>query len=208
MSNASDLHPAPTGPDALSLRALAKRVRAERIGSPALILASLALCVMAAAILVWAGIVTGAVRVVLLLLAASAISLRRLAARLGAVAALDGVDGPTPHSAGRRWIESWEVAAILIAGGLCAYGSGSDLGPAVAAIAALLALTGGWLARKRPGAAPAARPGPSSTLAVFCLIAAIEPLWGWRGQSLVIGLCLISAILVWRDLRILRMKPA
>jgi hypothetical protein len=192
-------------PEAFSLRNLARRARAERIGSPALILTSLALCVMAAALLVWAGIVTGWVRIILLLLAAAAISLRRLAGRLGAVAGVDGVDEPTPHGPRRRWIELWEVVAVLLAAGFCAYGSGSRLGPAVGALAALLVLAGGWLSRKRPGAVPAARPGPSSTLAVVCLVAAVEPLWGWRGQSLVIGLCLISAILAWRDLRILRM---
>jgi hypothetical protein len=31
-----------------------------------------------------------------------------------------------------------------------------------------------------------------AALTAACLVGAIEPLWGWRGQSLMIGLALIA----------------
>jgi hypothetical protein len=207
MSNTSEDKLAPPV-GAFRLRALARRLRAERIGAPALLAVSLSLCVLIAGLLEWGGIVTGAVRVGLMLAAAAGMRLRLLAARLGAMAPMDGLDEASVSSPVRRWVELWQVSAILVAAGLSAFGSGSYVGPSMGGLGAVLALTGGWLGRKSPGLLAPARPDPTTALAMVCMVSAIEPLWGWRGQSLVIGLCLIAAVLAWRLWRLYRMDGA
>jgi hypothetical protein len=203
MSNASEDKLAPPV-GAFQLRALARRMRAEKIGAPALLAASMALCVLIAGLLEWGGIVTGLIRAVLMLTAAGAMRLRLLAARLGATAPMDGLDAAPVSSPFRRWGELWQVSVILVAAGLCAYGSGSHFGAPVGGLCAVLVLAAGWLGRESPGVLAPARPDPTTALAVVCLVSAIEPLWGWRGQSLVIGLCLIAAALAWRLWRLYR----
>ena len=62
----------------------------------------------------------------------------------------------------------------------------------------LLALLVGWCERKGHPHAALAEADPTAALAVVCLAALFEPLLNWRGQALLIGLCVISAMLVWR----------
>ncbi len=178
-----------------SLRALAWRARQAQLSGNALLGAGVALSVLAAAMLLWSGIVTGAPRVVLLLLAAGGIRLRLLATRLSGMVPADGVAEPPPSGPLRRWMSLWETAALLLAAGMAAYGSGSRIGPMVGGAAGGLLLLVGLRRRAADGAPLVIRPHPTTLLAVACLVAAFEPLWGWRGQSLVIGAGAIAAVL-------------
>jgi hypothetical protein len=66
----------------------------------------------------------------------------------------------------------------------------------IGAVAAVLLLAA--CIRRRAGHAVSepSRPHPSTLLVVACLAAVFEPLWGWRGQTMIIGLCVISAVLL------------
>jgi hypothetical protein len=183
------------------LRNLARRARAVQLSGDALVGTGLALTVLTAAVLLWAGIVTGAPRAVLLILTAGLLSLRLMVVRLGSMTPADGLAAPAPRNGMVRWLGPVESAVLMAAGGLHAFGSGSDIGPVLGVIAGALVLL---VSRRRrtPHAAPEpTKPPPTSLLAVTCLVATLDPLWGWRGQTLLIGLCVISAVLIVQALR-------
>ena len=182
----------PARPEAsLGLHALGRQARRHQISSSALMTLGMAVAVLAAAMLMWAGIVTGSPRAILLLLAAGLLPARMFINRLGAVTLGDGFSTAT-NSGLRRWLSHWEAALLLLAGGLCAFGSHKDLGAVMGAIAAALILVGGLRGR----APPTRRLYPTMLLALTAAAAAFEPLWGWRGQTLLIGLGVISVVLV------------
>jgi hypothetical protein len=190
------------------LRPLAERARQAQLSGHALIGAGLALTVFGGAVLLWSGIVTGAPRFLLLVLAAGVIRGRLLAMRLSAMTPADGIAAAPASGVLRGWLNLGEAAALLLAGGLAAYGSGSRLGPALGATTALLLLMIGLRRRNAHAVHQPVRPHPTTLLAITCLVAALEPLWGWRGQSLVIGLSVISMVLLVQLLRAPRRSGA
>lgn len=200
--------PDPTGPDAasgvgeaLDVRRLGRKAREHQISGHALMSVAMGLAVFAAALLLWAGIVRGPIRVILLLLAAAVIPLRLLANRLSAVTVADGVEGGAVNSTLRRWLSHWEAAGLLIAGGLCAFGSGHDMGAVLGPVCAALLVVAGlrgpvrgyWLGLY-----------PTPLLAVTATVAAFEPAWGWRGQTFLAGLSVIALVLI---VQVLRRRP-
>ena len=169
--------PNPLGGETLGIRSLGRKARYYQISSNALMGVGLGLAVLAAALLLWAGIVTGPVRVALLLIAA-------------ALTPADGVAGVT-NSTVRRWLGHGEAAGLLLAGGFCAFGSGHDMGPVVGGICAGLLLLAGFR-----GPAPYwLGLYPTLLLGATAVAAAFEPAWNWRGQSFLVGLSVIAAVL-------------
>jgi hypothetical protein len=183
----------PAGPHAgetLDIRSLGRRARENQISGAALMGVGLGLAVFAAALLLWAGIVTGPVRVALLLIAAAITPARFLISRLSALTLADGVTGSI-NSALRRWISHGEAAGLLLAGGFCAFGSGHDMGPVLGGVCAGLLLLGGL--RRRTAYLLGLY--PTLLLGAVAVVAAFEPAWGWRGQSLLAGLSVIALVL-------------
>jgi hypothetical protein len=184
-----------------NVRNLARRAREVQLSGHALIGAGVGLTVLAAAVLLWGGIVTGAPRVVLLLLAAGLLLLRLMVVRLGAMTPADGMDSLSPRGGPVRWISPVESAVLLLAGGLNPFGSGSDISPLLGILAAVLMLAACFRRRSDRSVTEPSRPHPTTLLAIVCLAAIVEPLWGWRGQTLIIGLCAISVVLTVQVLR-------
>jgi hypothetical protein len=182
--------------DALDIRNLGRKARERQISGNALMGASLGLAVLICAMLLWAGIVEGPARTVLLLLAAVVIPLRLLVMRLAAVTRADGF-GPSTNSTLRRWMSHGEAAAMIAAGGLCAFGSGHDMGLVMGVICAGLLL----LAGLRGPQGYVFGLYPTLVLAATAAAAAFEPLWSWRGQTFLIGLNVIGGVLCVQLLR-------
>jgi hypothetical protein len=215
MSNLLDEHRAPTAVETaqaagrlargVTVRNLARKARAAQLSGNALLAAGLSLTVLAAATVLWAGIVTGAGRVVVLILAAGLIRLRLLAVRLGGMTPADGMNAPPPSRGLIRWLNPIESAVLMVAGGLNAFGSGSDIAPILGVVAGLMVLLASARRRTSQGVHEPSRPHPTTLLAITCLVATFSPLWGWRGQTLIIGLCVISVVLavqiVWKPRR-------
>jgi hypothetical protein len=172
------------------LRALALKARQAQLSGGALLGAGVALTVAGLATLAWSGIVTGAPRFILLVLAAAILRGRLLSMRLGAMMPADGIAALPLPGVVRRWTSLGEGVALLLAAGLGAYGSHSRIALPIAGATAVLLLFTGLRGSRQP-----ARAHPTTLLALSCLAAAVEPLWGWRGQSLVIGLCVVAAAL-------------
>jgi hypothetical protein len=150
----------------------------------------LGLAVLAAALLLWAGIVTGPVRAALLLIAAAIAPVRFVISRLSALTLADGVVGAT-NSTLRRWLSHSEAAGLLLAGGFCAFGSGQDLGPMLGGLCAGLVVLAGF---RRPAPYWLGL-YPTLLLGATAVAAAFEPAWGWRGQSFLVGLSVIVLVL-------------
>jgi len=189
----SEIMPDPVGPHAgetLDIRTLGRKARENQISAAALMGVGLGMAVLAAAFLLWAGIVTGPVRAVLLLIAAALTPVRFLLSRLAALTPTDGLAGSI-NSTLRRWMSHGEAAGLLLAGGFCAFGSGHDMGPVMGGVcAALLVLAG--LRGPTPYLLGLY---PTLMLGATAVVAAFEPAWGWRGQSFIVGLSAISVVL-------------
>jgi MFS family permease len=183
----------PVGPRAgetLDIRTLGRRARQNQISGAALLGVGVGLAVFAAALLLWAGIVTGPVRAILLLIAAGIMPVRFVVSRLSALTMADGVAGSV-NSTVRRWLSHGEAAGLLLAGGFNAFGSGQDMGPVLGGVCAgLLALAG----FRGPAPYPLGL-YPTLLLGATAVVAAFEPAWGWRGQSFLVGLSVIALVL-------------
>ena len=197
--------PATGGPsvgEALSVRALGRKARRHQISGHALLGMALALAVLAAVLLLWAGITMGVLRGVLLAIAAIVMPLRLMASRLAGVTLADGVTAKS-NSALRRWLSHWEAAGLLLASGLCAFGSGHDMGVIMGLVCAALLLLGGV---RGPTIGPSYLFGlyPSLLLTAGALASIFEPIWGWRGQTFLATLIVIAAVLT---VQVLRRRP-
>lgn len=176
--------------EALDIRSLGRKARENQISAAALMGVGLGLAVLAAAFLLWAGIVTGPVRTALLLIAAALTPVRFLVSRLSALTLADGVAGSI-NSTLRRWMGHGEAAGLLLAGGFCAFGSGQDLGPVLGGVCGGLLVLAGFR-----GPAPYLLGlYPTLLLGATAVVAAFEPAWGWRGQSFLVGLSVIAVVL-------------
>jgi hypothetical protein len=180
------------------LRILLSWLHAESVGTPAFLSLAWAMAALAAALLLWGGITHDWLRAVLLLLAAAAIRGRRSFARFAEIMPMDGKEMAPELGPRQRWGEMAQEAIILLAGGLCGYGSGLWLGPVLGVLAAGLLIAYGVLSQRQGELVCAPKPDPALTLAVFAIAAAFEPLWRWRGQLIVIGLLAVCAVLAYR----------
>jgi hypothetical protein len=199
----SEAMPDPAGPkmgvsgnEPLDIRTLGRKARENQISAAALMGVGLGLAVLASALLLWAGIVTGPVRVALLLIAAALMPLRFIVSRLSALTLADGVAGSI-NSTLRRWMGHGEAAVLMLAGGFCAFGSGQDVGAVLGAVCAGLLV----LAGLRGPAAYWLGLYPTLLLGATAVVAAFEPSWGWRGQSFLVGLTVIAVVLTVHVLR-------
>ncbi|ATQ44292.1 CDP-alcohol phosphatidyltransferase family protein [Caulobacter mirabilis] len=180
--------------------ALAAALGRARVSPDTISFASIAFAVLGAGALGMSGFGEGGVRVAWLLLGALCIQLRLLANMLdGMVAVEHGLGGP----AGPIWNELPDRVAdafFLVAAGYGAVAMGQHAGDWLGWIATVLAILTAYVRELGRGLGfpadfrgPMAKPHRMFVLTVACLVSAAEPLWDWRGQTLIIALALIAA---------------
>ncbi len=189
-------------------RALAARL-GEAGASPDLISAtSIAFAMAGAACLLASGVSEGALRPIFLIGAATCVQLRLLANMLdGMVAVEHGLGSP----AGPIWNELPDRIAdafFLVAAGYASADAGIAAGVALGWACAVLAVLTAYVRELGRGlgfaadfSGPMAKPHRMFTLTVTCVVAALEPLWGWSGESLTIGLGIIALGTAWTAAR-------
>jgi phosphatidylglycerophosphate synthase len=160
---------------------------------------SLAFAALGCGLLVWSGEVYGAARAAALVAAAACVQLRLLANMLdGMVAVEHGRGSP----AGPIWNELPDRLAdalFLVGAGYGAMLAGIWQAEPLGWIAALLAVMTAYVRELGRGlglpadfSGPMAKPHRMAALTGLCLISAAEGLWGWRGETLAIGLGLTA----------------
>lgn len=125
----------------------------------------------------------------------------------GMVAVEHGKGGPS----GPIWNELPDriADALFLVGagyfaGLAGFSLGAPLGWAAAVLAVLTAYVrelGRGLGFPADFSGPMAKPHRMAALTATCAFAAFEPLWGWNGQSVVLGLLVIVAGAAWTAAR-------
>ena len=174
---------------------------AEANANPNLIsAASAAFSALGGALLLGAGMIElWPVRAALLLGAAACIQLRLVCNLLdGMVAVEHGLSSP----AGAIWNElpdRFSDVVLLAGAGYGVARAGIPLGAEAGWACAALALITAYVRELGRGmgfpadfAGPMAKQHRMAVLTAACLAGAVEALWGWRGQSLMIGLAVIA----------------
>jgi phosphatidylglycerophosphate synthase len=169
--------------------------------SPDLISAlSFAFAVLGAGLLLWAGAVQAPwLRAALLVGAAAMIQLRLVCNLIDGMVAVEHRRG---GAAGPIWNElpdRFSDVVLLAGAGYGVAASGIAAGVVAGWTCAALALTCAYVRELGRGmgfavdfSGPMAKQHRMAALTAACLVGAIEPLWGWRGQSLMIGLVVIA----------------
>ena len=172
---------------------------------------SVGFAALGGALFMLSGSAEGWGRAVALVLAVVCIQLRLLCNLLdGMVAVEQGLATPT----GPVWNELPDRFAdlfLLVGAGYGAQAAGFQVAGALGWLCAALAILtayvrelGRSLGQPADFGGPMAKPQRMFALTITALAAAFEPLWGWNGQILLIGLGAISAgtlITVWRRTR-------
>jgi phosphatidylglycerophosphate synthase len=174
---------------------------ADANASPDLIsAASAAFSALAGALLLGAGMTPfWPVRAALLLGAAACIQLRLICNLLDGMVA---VEHRLSSPAGAIWNElpdRFSDVVLLAAAGYCAAGGGIMFAVELGWICASLALLTAYLRELGRGlgfaadfSGPMAKPQRMAALTIACVLSALEPLVGWRGQTLTIALAIVA----------------
>ena len=188
--------------------ALASALGRAKVSPDTISFLSVAFAVVGSAGLAMAGQSEGVARVGWLLLGAVGIQLRLLANMLdGMVAVEHGRGGPS----GPIWNELPDRIAdalFLVSAGYGSAAAGLEAGAWLGWLAAVLAVLTAYVRELGRGlgfpadfSGPMAKPHRMFALTVACLVAMAEPLWGWKGQSMLVVLGVIAAgslVTVWR----------
>ena len=160
---------------------------------------SIAFALLGAALLLAAGVTEPAgVRAALLLGAAAMIQLRLVCNLLDGMVAEHG----RSSSAGPIWNElpdRFSDVALLAAAGYSAGAGGLMFAVEIGWICACLALLTAYLREMGRGlgfaadfSGPMAKPQRMAALSIACVVGALDPLWGWRGETLWIALVIVA----------------
>lgn len=145
--------------------------------------------------------VTGSwpLRAALLLGAAASIQLRLVCNLLDGMVA---VEHSRSSPAGAIWNElpdRFSDVALLAGAGYCAAGGGLLFAVGIGWLCASLALLTAYLRELGRGlgfpadfSGPMAKQQRMAALTIACVVSTIEPLWGWRGQTLMIALAVVA----------------
>lgn len=174
--------------------ALAGVLGRARVSPDAISALSVAVAALGGALLLVGGVAEGGMRTGLLIGAAVCIQLRLLANMIdGMVAVEHGLGGPN----GPIWNELPDRIAdalfLVAAGYACNVEWLGWLAALLAVLTAYVRELGRGLGQPADFSGPMAKPHRMAALTLTCLIAAAEPLWGWSGQTLIIGLSVIAA---------------
>lgn len=170
--------------------------------------ASVAFAVFGGSLFLLAGVSGPVVRAIALVGAALCIQLRLLCNLLDGMVAVEHGRG---SSSGPIWNELPDRVAdmLFFAGaGYCAYGAKVDAGQWLGWLAAALAILTAYVRELGRGlgfpadfTGPMAKPHRMAALTVTCLLAALEPVWGGKGEVIVVGLGLIVLGTMWTVVR-------
>lgn len=164
---------------------------------------SVTFAVLGASLLLWSGATESmGFRAFLLIVAAATIQLRLLCNLLdGMVAVEHGLGGP--H--GPIWNELPDRLAdalfLVGAGYAVELGWLGWLAAVLAVLTAYVRELGRGLGQPADFSGPMAKPHRMAALTLACLVAAVEPLWGWRGHAMIIGLTIIATLTAFTVLR-------
>jgi phosphatidylglycerophosphate synthase len=176
----------------------AARLNSMGIAPNAISLASIGFAFVAALALWRSGSAAGALRVILLLIAAAGIQLRLLCNLFDGMVAVEG-HRRTPYGDLYNDVPDRisDVAIFLGAGyGIDYLSGGAVLGWAAAVAATLMAyirLLGGSMGLTQHFSGPMGKPHRMATLTVACFVAIFEPLWHGKGQVMELALALVVA---------------
>ncbi len=179
---------------------LARRL-AEADASPDLISAgSVAFAFLGATLLLLASLTaSGAWRAPLLVGAAGCIQLRLICNLLDGMVAVEHSRGSTAGPIWNELPDRFSDVLLLAGAGYGAAGGGVMFAVELGWVCAALALLTAYLRELGRGlgfaadfSGPMAKPQRMAVLTAGCLISAFEPLWGWRGQTLMIALFVIA----------------
>jgi phosphatidylglycerophosphate synthase len=159
----------------------------------------LAFAVLGAGLFLGAGIASPGPRAACLTGAAVCIQLRLLCNLLDGMVAVEHRRG---SASGPIWNELPDRLAdtlFLVGAGYSAWSLGWDFAQPLGWIAAWLATLTAYLRELGRGlgfpadfSGPMAKPHRMAALTLTCIVAALEPLWGWKGHALMIGLTVIA----------------
>lgn len=169
---------------------------------------SVLFAILGCVLFIKAGSAAGLTRGGLLIGAGVCVQLRLVCNLLdGMVAVEHGKGGPS----GPIWNELPDRIAdalFLVGAGYCASASGLALGVPLGWAAAVLAVLTAYVRELGRGlgfpadfSGPMAKPHRMAALTATCAVAAFEPLWGWQGQALVVGLAIIVLGTIWTAAR-------
>ena len=180
-------------------RRMAQRLADAKVSPDAISAMSVAFAVLGGALIMASGALEGVLRALVLVLAALCIQGRLLCNLLDGMVA---VEHGRASQAGPIWNELPDRVAdvFLLAGaGYGAQTAGLDGADALGWIAAVLAVMtayvrelGRGLGQPADFSGPMAKQHRMAALTVTCVVSALEPLWGGRGQVLVLGLAVIA----------------
>ena len=147
-------------------------------------------------------------RSVVLIAAAVCIQLRLLCNLLDGMVAVEHGRG---SSSGPIWNELPDRIAdglFLVGAGYFAAHKGVEMGEVLGWLAASLAVLTAYIRELGRGlgfpadfSGPMAKPHRMAALTLACVVSAIEPMWGWRGQTMLIALAVIVLGTVWTVVR-------
>ena len=198
MSNTGNRRPLKTRSSRWA-QGLAAWLARSGVGPDVISFGSVAFAVAGALDLIESGMVEGRARIGPLLAAAACVQLRLLCnLRDGMVAVEHGRGGPY----GAIWNELPDRIAdvlFLLAAGYAAQFAGVAHAGLLGWTAALLAVLTAYVRELGRGlgfpadfSGPMAKPHRMAALTLACAVSSAEVLWGWRGQSLAIGLGIIA----------------
>lgn len=199
--------------------ALASMLGKARISPDVISLFSVAFAVLGGALLMIAGLEDRpGLRAACLIGAAVCVQLRLLANMMDGMVAVEHGLG---SSSGPIWNELPDRIAdalFLVGAGYAAWAMGMTAGSWLGWLAALLAVLTAYVRELGRGlghpadfSGPMAKPHRMFVLTVTCAVSTLEPLWGWRGEVLMVGLGVIAAgslITVFRRTRTLARRLA
>ena len=146
------------------------------------------------------GVSAPGVRAAALIAAAICIQLRLVCNLLDGMVAVEYSRASTSGPIWNELPDRFSDALFLAGAGACAYGSlHPKIGITLGWVAAVLAVTTAYVRELGRGlglpsdfSGPMAKPQRMATLTATCVIAAFEPLWGGRGEIVLIGLAIIA----------------
>ena len=160
---------------------------------------SIAFAVLGAGLFLWSGVGPGPWRAIAFVGAGICIQLRLLCNLLDGMVAVEHERG---GSAGPIWNELPDRLAdalFLVGAGYGAYSAGLEAAAVIGWLAAWLAALTAYIRELGRGlgfpadfAGPMAKPHRMAALTLTCVVSALEGLWGWHGQSMLIGLSVIT----------------
>ena len=199
-------------------RRLAKGLSDAKAHPDTISAASVAFAILGGALLLWAGADRAWVRAAGFLGAAACIQLRLLCNLMDGLVAVEHGRG---SSSGPIWNELPDRFAdviLLACAGYASAGRGMPVGIEAGWICASLALMTAYVRELGRGfgfppdfSGPMAKPHRMAVLTLAVVVSAVEPLWGWHGQSLLIalvGIGLGAALTVARRTRTLARRLA